>query len=436
MKSNTRILRYTSPLFFLMTTLLGIVRLTFGFLENPFGYGQDARFWYVGARLAGYAGSGFGYYEDTTNHILLPYVCAYTLRLRLPLRLPLLFNIACGVLTPLVLYLLLNEMYGKRTGLIGGGLLALNWYYCLQSNTLLGEVPSTFFATASLLTLFLGLNGRRHLIWFAGTLCSLAFLAKASALPLIAIEALILVHYRDRIGRADLPIHAAAYILPILAASLFPVTTYSPQSVPTHVVFSSEGMKQMVRAYLSHFPYFMSLPSIFALYGLVVLLRRRRVEDLTILSWFISFLGFHMLIGKRLMEYYSVNWLIPAFIFSAVGIEKALRDPRPPLLSLFVTISILSTCFEGPIPFVNLGTSFPYVSSKNSIKAYEKLLGALSPLNQRNQLFYNALVDFQRSERLVFTVDSILLLTVLFPLFSMLIHKLVSKKPDLQHVQK
>lgn len=129
-----------------------------------------------------------------------------------------LVGVALGALTVLLVYLIARRVWGRRIGLLAGGLTAVFPPLVLLSRELLSEslfIPLTLGAVLCLLN-FRRSGGALRWAAAAGALCGLAALTRNTALPLLIVAPLAVWTARPRLS----PDSLAAPLLVLACAAL------------------------------------------------------------------------------------------------------------------------------------------------------------------------------------------------------------------------
>lgn len=100
---------------------------------------------------------------------------------------------------------------------------------------------------------------------------------------------------------------------------------------------------------------------------------------------------------------------------AAVGLNRLIRLSGSSAVTLLVFLVILSVSVEGPIPFLNLQTHFPFIVPKDSLNPYSTIISKSQPPSKEILMFYNDLtgssLDFSFGLE-----DQIFFLSLVFPL--------------------
>jgi 4-amino-4-deoxy-L-arabinose transferase-like glycosyltransferase len=282
--------------------------------------------------------------------------------------------------TVLMVAAALARRYDRLTALVGAATLATMVSFLMSARSALADMPMTCFSTASLLALWMGVEGggRRRLAWFvaAGGAAGLAMLAKGPApalvFPLPYLVAAVVVVARllrrpaatnseptagaagdtEMAGPPPLPrwdrkalhewawtLGGAAVAVLVFMAVVLPWPAYVYLHVPQALtIWKAEsvdraagefGHEEPFYFYLIRLPVLIVPWTVFFFYGFVLAVRRARREAserawlLFVGTWLAGTLvGFSMAVGKQ--DHYILPLFPAAAIFVALGLREVL----------------------------------------------------------------------------------------------------------------
>ena len=263
--------------------------------------------------------------------------------------------------TVLILAALLGRWCDRMTALFGGAILATTLGFLTLARTALADMPLTFFISASLAALWMGVeaSGRRRFAWFilAGAAAGLAVLAKGPV-PLITFPAPYLVAVGFILARLRRPrrpeesgrgewawtLGGVAVATVVFLAIALPWPAYVALRVPgAMAIWHAESVGRAAGELGREEPpwfYFLRLPllvapwTVFFLCGLVLALgrARRAAQDrpwlLFVGAWLLGPLAaFSLAAGKQ--EHYILPVLPAAAVYTALAMRHFLA-PAPP----------------------------------------------------------------------------------------------------------
>jgi 4-amino-4-deoxy-L-arabinose transferase-like glycosyltransferase len=265
--------------------------------------------------------------------------------------------------TVLMVAAALARRYDRLTALVGAATLATMVSFLMSARSALADMPMACFSTASLLALWMGVegSGRRRLAWFvaAGGAAGLAMLAKgpapAAVFPLpylvatVVVVARLVQQRRDTACRAPTTarwphewvwtLGGAAVAILVFLAVVLPWPAYVYLHVPQALtIWKAEsvdraagefGHEEPFYFYLIRLPVLIAPWTVFFFYGLVLAVRRARREAserawlLFVGAWLVGTLvGFSVSAGKQ--DHYILPLFPAAAIFVALGLREVL----------------------------------------------------------------------------------------------------------------
>ena len=413
------------------------VKIHLATLVNPFGIWHTVYAYINGAIIAGFPAEQCLRPFGADASFLHPYVASLLLRFGLGARSLLYFNLACNVVTALLVYLLTAELYDKETAILASCLVSLSWYFLFHSFVLFYEGPLVALVTGSYLSLYVGLTRDRNMILFSGTLCALMFLMKYPALITVVNFFTIFWMFPQGIRRFDILAFFTSFLSTILAWIYYEATVIGigvATSFGRHIYYFFAGplldihrILWFIYKYLLLVPYMTSAYStIFAVLGLSSIVGHWKRENYLVLSWLVSFFSFYCLYHKG-HEYYSLSWLVPSLILSAKGMRDFLKDNNNVLRKFAVGLAVFSVYVEGPIPFLKLRRQIPFVFYKQTRFAHETILqkgtGFLEPMELSFVQALNAF-DFHFT---FYVADAIFFLSLFVPVFILSMRKAIKE---------
>ena len=383
----------------ILVLLFSTFKLFLAIEASPFGYGQCPAPIRFGAVLAGYTSQSL--IRSEIEPFLVPYFASVLLRLGFPHGSILFLNVFSNIVTSVIVFLLVRDLFDRRTALIAFSLTGLNWFLTFYSYFLLiPESILTLFATTFLFFLCKKTKGyqRRRTLWFLGILVGMAILAHEGGFALIGVIISFFFLFRKDCSKLDLLSFLITLSLTLMFLSSFRIWTNLGPPARARAL-TNPGIAHpvfVIKELLVAIPYQVSIPTlVFFLFGAFSLVRDLTKYRVLIIAWMISFLGFYFMAYSlnvsSMRDYCSINWLVPVFITAAVGMNKFIQSDRSPAATLLVFFSILSVSVEGPVPFLSLESSFPFLTFKNSLKPYIKIVSMSRPLNESNLILLREL---------------------------------------------
>jgi len=284
--------------------------------------------------------------------------------------------------TVLMVAAALARRYDRLTAFVGAAALATTVGFLMNARAALSDMPMTCFSTASLLALWMGVEGggRRRFRWFlfAGAFGGLAMLAKGPApllvlaLPYLVAAAVCVARQVRRVARPACPavgapagssprpdkpavpqaadraspnewawtLGGAAAAIAVFLAVVLPWHLYVYQHDHDALkIWMAEsvdraagefGHEEPVYFYLLHLPMLAAPWTVFFAYGLVLAARRawRDVRDrawlLFVGAWLVgTLIGFSLSAGKQ--DHYILPLLPAVGIYTALGLRRVLE---------------------------------------------------------------------------------------------------------------
>jgi len=200
-----------------------------------------------------------------------------------------LVSVAAGVATVFLVYELGRQLYGRRTGLVAGLLLAVMPYHVVVSRQVLLDGPMTMLATLTLLLLVrFVLSGRVAWLYATGAAMGLTFLSKETSIVLLfAIYAFLALTPELRVRLRDLAIAMgvmALVIAPFPLSLMLSGRSGTGESYLTWQLFRRPNHDWVF--YASNVPEMIGpLVLAAAVAGLVVMRRRGSWPERLLLCW-------------------------------------------------------------------------------------------------------------------------------------------------------
>ena len=402
-----------------------ILKLILTIKLGPLGlfYGAKGGLWHA-MTMVGYSGE-IGYREKTA--FLRPYLASIFFRLDLPVELYMYLIVFLSVIVPVLAHRLVKYGLGEQVALLTLVLISCNWSWTFWSFYLApAETTQVMLGVLTLILLQEGIRSAKgtFIVTLSGCVLGLAFHTKIQAVAMVPVAFALLYLERKRVDRNTVLmflfgfLSVMLFLIPVSASysHFLDLTSLNPQrglSITLPEFFSA------IISNLLRIPYEISLFTlIFAVMGLAKLLREARSETISLLLWFGSYFLLYALISTNLksnLGYYSLNWLVPLLVFAAVGMDELMRRYPSTLTQLLVLVAVLSTYVEGPLPFVRLEHAFPFLGLKDSTVCYQRLVTWMTKLSGKDRLFYDAMLNFTPTVRLI-PADLFLAVSLLLPL--------------------
>jgi hypothetical protein len=384
-----------------------------------------------GARMLGYTGSDIEIVEWTT--FVQAYIGSIILRLNLPIESTYYIKAAEAMIVPILAYYLVKEITGNQTALLTMVLASVNWHWTFWAYYGTAEIRQVMLGIIALILLQRGIEdcSKTYFFSLSGTFFALAFHAKIQAVAL-TLPILTLFYYgRERLRRDSFPLFLLAFasimltLMPISKSYIF-LSFLTQRRIQRGLGISLSGLAKYLAENILRIPYETSMPTTaFTLYGLYQLIKEPRSQKDLYLVWFASYFTFYTFISENFQKnigYYSQNWMIPLLIFTATGMQKLLQNKNSTRNQLLVLIAVLSTTIEGPLPFIKITTRIPFITLKDSLICYRRLLAQICPATEESRLFYELMSNFVPKIYII-PADIALLGSILFPLAVALLSK-------------